>query len=379
MALALRLAERGRYTSRPNPRVGCVLVKDGRLLAEGWHYRAGEAHAEVHALSRASQAPEGATAYVTLEPCCHRGKTGPCTQALIKAGIGCVVYAMEDPNPQVAGKGLAELAKAGIRLRGPLMDQQAAAINAGFIQRMQQQRPYVRCKLALSVDGRTAMADGSSQWLTGAPARADVQRLRARSCAIVTGIGSILQDNSRLSLRTAELAIDNADDALACPPLRVVLDSQLRIPDNAAVLEGAAKTLIVTGAAALKRQQSLAHSLSARPNVTLISITTDDTGRIVLQDLLTRLAVDYQCNEILLEAGATLTGAFLKQGLIDQWLIYQAPLILGASAKPMLDWSIDTMADKYQLALNDVRAVGNDLRMTFTPSTQLGQCCEKDN
>lgn len=230
MARALRLAERGLYTTMPNPRVGCVLVKNQQIIAEGWHVRAGEGHAEVNALRIAAEQARGATAYVTLEPCNHTGKTGPCSQALIDAGVARVVYAMEDPNPLVSGRGLERLAAAGIEVDGPLFEEQARALNPGFITRMERKRPLLRCKMAMSLDGRTAMASGESKWITSPKARADVQRLRAASCAIVTGIGSVLQDNSQLTLRARELGLPRAEDIARRQPLRVILDSRLQLP-----------------------------------------------------------------------------------------------------------------------------------------------------
>ena len=259
MARALQLAERGRYTTRPNPRVGCLIVNNGKVLAEGWHYRCGEAHAEVNALQQLdsiasaqgvnSATAKGATVYVTLEPCAHQGHTGACAVALAEAGVGKVIYGMEDPNPLVSGQGLSILRDAGVSVAGPLLEVQAQTLNQGFIRRMQTQRPWVRCKIATSLDGRTAMASGESQWITGKTARQDVQKLRAQSCAVVTGIGSIQQDNSRLNLRREELLLDHRDDVLTLPPLRVVLDTQLAIDPNAAIFQAAGTVVFALSAA----------------------------------------------------------------------------------------------------------------------------------
>lgn len=362
MAHAIKLAKKGRYTTRPNPSVGCVLVKDNRLLAEGWHYRAGEAHAEVHALSQTDQA-QGATAYVTLEPCSHYGRTPPCSEVLIEAGIARVVYGMQDPNPAVAGKGLVMLMQANVKVTGPVLEDQCKALNAGFISAMSRKRPYVRCKMAISLDGRTAMASGESQWITGSAARADVQKYRAASGAIVTGIDSILQDNSRLNLRREELNIPKVDDVIANPPLRVVLDSVLRIPPDAIILNSDAPTLIVT---TLRSDELENHPTFKTIQVPhrVISLNADKKGHVDLHTLLELLMTQYHCNDVLLEAGATLVGSFAENDLIDEWIVYQAPILLGSSARPMLGWTIEEMADKQRLVIKDQRLIGQDLRIT---------------
>lgn len=377
MSRALQLAKRGRYTVKPNPSVGCVIVSNGQLLGEGWHHHAGGAHAEVNAITQAasnavgsnatgSQA-KGATAYVTLEPCNHHGRTGPCTQALIKAGIHRVVFAMKDPNPLVSGQGIDALKKAGILVDGPLLEEQARAINLGFISRMERQRPWLRGKIAVSLDGRTAMASGESQWITGAQARSDVQRWRAQSSAIVTGVDSVLHDNSRLTLRRKELTVDNAfvdiETVLALAPLRVVLDSRLRIPEDAAILEGPFHTLVVTSLAELELQSEKVKALaSLGPHISIEAIGANNEGRLCLDSLLALLAKK-ECNEVLLEAGATLVGAFLKAGLIDEFIIYQAPVLLGSTARPMLSLALDTMAEKKNLRIIDQRKIGDDQRI----------------
>ena len=366
MAQAIKLAENGRYTTRPNPCVGCVLVKAGQLLAEGWHYRAGEAHAEVHALSQVTvEQTKGATAYVTLEPCSHQGRTGPCCDALAAAGIVRVVYGMQDPNPVVSGRGLAKLIAVNVSVAGPVLEPECEALNAGFISAMRRKRPYVRCKLAISLDGRTAMKSGESQWITGTAARADVQKLRAASGAIVTGIDSVLQDNSRLNLRREQLHIANIDDVLAAPPLRVVLDSNLRIPLDAAVLNTDAPTLVITTLSdqQLKRSSNFIQ-LCRQPHVQIHSVHADNKGRVDLHELLELLLTQYHCCDVLLEAGASLVGSFFEQQLIDEWVIYQAPVLLGAQARPMSQWSIHTMADKQSMIIKDRRLVGQDLRIT---------------
>lgn len=368
MAQALRLAERGLYTTMPNPRVGCVLVKDGQILGEGSHLRAGEPHAEVHALNAAGDKARGATAYVTLEPCSHTGKTGPCCHALAQAGVVRVVYGMEDPNPLVAGRGLDYLRAAGVVVDGPLLEDDARALNPGFIKRMERKLPFVRCKMGMSLDGRTAMASGESQWVTGKKARGDVQRLRARSCAIVSGIDSILLDNSSLTVRVDELDLPNAQDAAAKQPLRVVLDSKLRLSRKAKILAQETPILVVHNGTATEEQLSdwPAHvefiALPAKSSI-------DGESRINLNALLSELA-KRQCNEVLVETGATLAASFLKRGLIDELIIYMAPKLLGSNARPLFDLPLNTMSSALPLKISDMRAVGTDWRITATPDTE---------
>ncbi len=363
MAHAFRLAERGLYTTMPNPRVGCVLVKNGQIIAEGWHERAGEAHAEVNALRAAGENARGATAYVSLEPCSHTGKTGPCSQALIDAGIARLVYAMEDPNPLVSGNGIAMVRAAGIQVDGPVLEDDARALNPGFVRRMERKRPYVRCKMATSIDGRTAMASGESKWITGPKARADVQRLRARSCAIISGVDSILQDNASLTVRVDELGLPNAEAAAAKQPLRVILDSQLRTPRTALMFKQATPILLVHNGQVDEPQ------LSGWPEfVELMALPAKD-GRIDLQALLLELARRH-CNEVLVEAGATLSSSFLRRGLLDEIILYMAPKLLGSNALPLFNLPLDTMSAALSLKIKDIRAVGRDWRITAVPDTE---------
>jgi diaminohydroxyphosphoribosylaminopyrimidine deaminase/5-amino-6-(5-phosphoribosylamino)uracil reductase len=368
MAQALRLAERGCYTTMPNPRVGCVLVKNGMVVGEGWHIRAGEGHAEVNALAAAGARARGATAYVTLEPCSHTGKTGPCSHALVDSGVARVVYAMEDPNPLVAGSGLDYLREAGVQVDGPLLEDDARTLNPGFIKRMERKLPFVRCKMGMSLDGRTAMASGESQWVTGKKARGDVQRLRARSCAIISGIDSLLLDNSSLTVRVDELDLPDAESAAAKQPLRVVLDSSLRLSRTAKILAQTTPILVVHNGSAE------ADKLSGWPeHVEFIALpanpSSDSGGRINLNALLTELA-KRQCNEVLVEAGATLAASFLRRGLLDEVIIYMAPKLLGSSARPLFDLPLNTMSSALPLKISDMRAVGTDWRITATLDTE---------
>ena len=363
MAHAFRLAERGLYTTMPNPRVGCVLVKDGKIVGEGWHVRAGEGHAEVNALHSAGENVRGATAYVSLEPCSHTGKTGPCSQALIDAGIARLVYAMEDPNPLVSGNGIAMIRAAGIQVDGPVLEDDARALNPGFIRRMERKLPYVRCKMAMSIDGRTAMASGESKWITGPKARADVQRLRARSCAIISGVDSILQDNASLTVRVDELGLPNAEDAAATQPLRVILDSQLRTPRTALMFKQATPILLVHNGKVEDAQ------LKDWPDFVEIIALPGKDGRIDLNALLRELA-NRHCNEVLVEAGATLSGSFLRRGLLDEIIMYMAPKLLGSNALPLFNLPLDTMSAALSLKIKDIRAVGRDWRITSVPDTE---------
>jgi diaminohydroxyphosphoribosylaminopyrimidine deaminase / 5-amino-6-(5-phosphoribosylamino)uracil reductase len=365
MALALRLAERGLYTTMPNPRVGCVLVKDNKIIAEAWHKRAGENHAEVNALQIAGENAKGATAYVTLEPCSHQGRTGPCANALIAAGVARVVYAMEDPNPLVSGCGRSMLHEAGIQVDGPVLEDDARALNLGFIKRMERKLPFVRCKLAMSLDGRTAMKSGESKWITGPKARADVQRLRARSCAIITGVDTVLQDDSSLSVRAAEMELTEIglEENQIKQPLRVVLDSRLRINPSAAIFQSPNPVLIVHNGSVDPAQ--LCHWPAQVEFVSLANIE----GKIDLQALLVELA-RRQCNEVLVEAGATLCGSFLRKGLVDEIIIYMAPKLLGSNAKPLFELPLEHLSASLSLRIKDMRAVGRDWRMTAVPDVE---------
>lgn len=358
MARALRLAERGLYTTDPNPRVGCVLVRDGSVVGEGWHARAGGPHAEAVALDQAGADARGATAYVTLEPCCHHGRTPPCSDALIDAGIARVVVAMEDPNPRVAGNGVAQLQGAGIATEVGMLAAQAEALNAGFVMRMRRGRPLVRCKLAMSLDGRTAMADGESKWITGAAARADVHRLRARSSAVISGIGTVLADDPQLTVRL------DADAPAGGwrQPLRVILDPHLSTPPGARVLQCEGRTVIVTASDSRGATERLQ---GAGAQVVRLAGGPDSVD---LQAMLEYLASDEQVNEVLLETGATLSGAMLQAGLVDEIVLYVAPHIMGDGARGLFHLpAIASMEQRMALAITDLRAVGDDWRVTARP------------
>ena len=364
MARALQLARRGIYTTHPNPRVGCVLVKNRQLVGEGWHLRAGEPHAEVHALRMAGQAAQRATAYVTLEPCSHHGRTGPCAVALIEAGVKRVVVAMQDPNPEVAGRGIAMLREAGIEVEVGLLEEEARALNVGFVSRMTRGRPHVRLKMAMSLDGRTAMQSGESQWITGPHARAEVQRLRAGASAVMTGVDSIIFDNSRLTVRAAQLGLDDAEVIAARQPLRVVVDTQLRLPQAAACLREPGRTLVATVAGHDSQRRVRLEAAGAE----VVILPADDNGRVDLHALLRYLAEQEQANEVLLETGATLAGAMLDAGLVDEMQLFVAPTLLGGDARPLFALpGLTRMAQQRPLEILDIRAIGRDWRITARP------------
>jgi diaminohydroxyphosphoribosylaminopyrimidine deaminase/5-amino-6-(5-phosphoribosylamino)uracil reductase len=350
MAKALSLAERGLFTTTPNPRVGCVLVKDGVQIGEGWHERAGEPHAEALALRVAGDNAQGTTAYVTLEPCSHFGRTPPCADALIAAGVTRVIIAMQDPNPLVSGQGIAKLRAANIEVECGLMEAEARLLNIGFVKRMTQALPWVRSKIAASLDGRTALLNGASQWITGEAARRDVHVWRARSCAVITGIETVLQDDAQLSVRHIPTLRQ---------PLRVVLDSNLRISSDAKILQGG-QVLIVT---ANGDEQKLAALEQAGAKVAVLA---GENGRVDLAGTMQHLA-SIGCNEVLVEAGSTLNGALLNAGLVDELVLYFAPQLLGDLARGLAQLgALQTLDQRVELAWQDVRQVGQDLRILAT-------------
>lgn len=353
MSMALQLAEKGMYSTDPNPRVGCVIVKNRQVIARGWHQRAGGPHAEVHALRQAGKNAQGATVYVTLEPCSHHGKTPPCADALIESKVARVVAAMQDPNPLVAGEGLEKLAAAGIHTQSGVLQSQAEALNPGFIKRMRQQRPYVRCKLAMSVDGRTAMANGESQWITSEYARRDVHQLRARSSAMLTGINTVLADDPSLNAR-----LDNINEEDIVQPTRVVVDSHTRMPLEAKMLSLPGTTVIATVNQDEHKTQQL------RQCGADVVVVKEKAGRVDLDGLMKILA-QRQINEVMVEAGPTLNGELLQHNLVDELIIYMAPCIMGDAARGMFTLpGVEKMQDRIELTIKDIRAVGQDWRIS---------------
>ena len=351
MRNALALARQGRFSTSPNPRVGCVIALGSQVVGQGFHVRAGEPHAEVHALRQAGALARGATAYVTLEPCSHYGRTPPCAEALIGAGVARVVAAMTDPNPQVAGKGLAMLEAAGIRTENGLLESEARKLNRGFLSRIERGRPFVRLKCAAGLDGKTALSDGRSQWITGKEARADVQMLRAESCAVITGIGTVLADNPQLNVRNFPTLRQ---------PARVILDSRLQTPPECKLIQdGGSPTLIAT----LSNDKYLLHKYTQYAHVQILR-PSEKNGRIDLNHLLTLLA-ERGFGEVMVEAGATLNGAFLEAGLADEIILYQSPKILGHAARSLFELKENSrvLSCESPWQVVSTEKIGNDIKI----------------
>jgi diaminohydroxyphosphoribosylaminopyrimidine deaminase / 5-amino-6-(5-phosphoribosylamino)uracil reductase len=364
MTRALELAERGLETTHPNPRVGCVITKDEEIVGEGWHERAGEPHAEINALAASGPRAAGATAYVTLEPCSHHGRTPPCVDALIAARLARVIFALEDPNPRVSGRGAEALRRAGIVVESGLLAEEAAELNSGFLKRMRTGRPWVRVKLAMSLDGRTALANGASQWITGPAAREDVQHWRARSSAILTGIGTVLADDPRLDVRLP----DPPSGRPRRQPLRVILDTQLRTPPTARVLTAGGKVLIMMAAnpGSNETERDTRRSQLLRRGVEIEEVAS--TTGLSLPDVLDRLG-RREINELWVEAGARLAGRLLDESLVDELVLYMAPKLLGPSARPLADIAdVERLEDARHLTVVETRQIGADLRIRLRRS-----------
>ena len=347
MSLALRLAERGLFTTTPNPRVGCVVVRGGQIVGEGFHERAGQAHAEVNALRAAGARAEDATVYVTLEPCVHHGRTPPCVEALLAAKVKRVVVAMGDPNPKVSGRGFAALRAAGVEVAFGLLEDEARELNVGFVSRMTRGRPWVRLKAATTLDARTALASGESQWITGEAARRDGHRWRARACAILTGIGTVRDDDPRLTVRD----IDTPRQ-----PLRVLVDSRLEVPLAARLLDGGNRLV----AAAIEDR---AKAAALRDRGAEVVVLPNASGKVELEDLVRELG-RRALNEVHVEAGFKLNGSLVAAGLVDELLVYIAPKLLGESARGMFNLpGVERLADARRLRLTDVTRIGEDVRL----------------
>jgi diaminohydroxyphosphoribosylaminopyrimidine deaminase / 5-amino-6-(5-phosphoribosylamino)uracil reductase len=358
MNRALVLAARGLETTHPNPRVGCVIAQGTKIIGEGWHERAGEAHAEVAALAAVRAAglqTAGTSVYVTLEPCSHYGRTPPCVEALISAGVARVVFAVEDPNPQVSGQGAAALRAAGIAVESGLMESEAVDLNIGFMKRMMYGRPWVRLKLAMSLDGRTALSNGASQWITGEASRNDVQHWRARSSAVMTGVGTVLADDPRLNVR---LPPEKPEDE-PWQPLRVVLDTRLRTPADSRLFATGGEVLIMT-------EDATRGAAFAEMGVNVEAIPAVG-GRLDLTAVIERLG-ELEANEVLVEAGPTLSGELLRQGLVDELLLYVAPKLLGQQGMPLVDLpELGDLQDALGFTVAGVQRLEDDLRLRLRP------------
>ncbi len=349
MSRALQLAEKGLYSTTPNPRVGCVITRGEQIIGSGWHERAGQAHAEIIALHAAGEGARGATAYITLEPCSHYGRTPPCVNALIHSGIAKVIIAMEDPNPLVLGRGCAQLIQAGIAVQTGLLQSEAHALNVGFITRMVHGKPWVRLKTAASLDGKTALNNGESQWITSQPARQDGHRWRARSCAIMTGIGTVKSDNPELTVRYVRTSRQ---------PKKIVVDSKLAIALDAQLLQGE-DVLIFTAHTGDRKKKTALGRLGAR-----VIVLPDTEGRVDLRKMMAILATEFAMNEILVEAGCGLNGALVSAGLVDEMIIYLAPYLIGDDAQGMMKWpKLMSLEHKKPLRIEDFRMIGQDIRV----------------
>ena len=356
MQRCFTLAQKGMYSARPNPAVGCLIVRDGEVAGEGWHRVYGQAHAEINALEEAGDKAGGATLFVSMEPCSHWGKTGPCCESIIAAGIKKVVYGMLDPNPVVAGRGINRLRDAGIEVQGPVLEAEAAELNPGFVKRMKYNLPFVRCKMAMSLDGRTAMASGESKWISGEEAREDVQLWRARSSAVMTSVDTVIGDDPSLNVRIGDPAIQQ--------PLRIIVDSGLRTPVSAKILHLPGEVIIAT---ALTKTDLIADKISEYEEAGLnvqVHSCPDTDGKVDLKALLQFLAAEKSCNEVLLESGARLAGAMLQAAVVDEMITYIAPFLLGSEARPLFNLpGISSMTDRITLQIMDVALVGKDCRM----------------
>jgi diaminohydroxyphosphoribosylaminopyrimidine deaminase/5-amino-6-(5-phosphoribosylamino)uracil reductase len=351
MARALRLAEQGRYTTTPNPRVGCVIVRDGEIVGEGWHVEAGTPHAERHALAQAGDKARGATAYVTLEPCSHYGRTPPCAEGLIEAGVARVVAAMVDPFPAVAGKGLTMLSDAGVAVEHGLLTAEARRLNKGFLSRVERGRPWLTLKMAATLDGKTALLNGVSKWITGPAARRDVHELRAQSCAVLTGSGTVLADDPALTVREVETSRQ---------PRRVLVDSLLAVPDTARLFNGDGGAVIIATAVADPARHAAYLARGAE-----VWVLPAPDGRVDLGALMARLA-EAGIGELMVEAGAGLNAALVQAGLVDEAVLYLAPSFAGDAARGLFGWpALSSLADKREVRIDEVRRVGADLRLTL--------------
>lgn len=370
MARAIELAKHGSYSTKPNPAVGCVIVKNGQLIAEGWHQKAGQPHAERIALKQAGKEAEGSTVYVTLEPCSHHGRTPPCSDALIEAKAARVVVAMKDPNPLVAGRGIDKLQEAGILVESGVLEQESRTLNLGFLKRMDKQLPYVRLKIASSMDGRTAMESGESQWITGPESRLEVHKMRAQSGALITGIGTVLADDPSLNVRLLdeELAELNLTQE-TCHPIRVVLDPNLSMPLDAKMLKLPGRTILMTSRQTAERSPERVDELFAN-DIEMVAVSANE-DRLDIKSILAYLAQEEQVNDVMVESGAIVAGAFIQSGLVDEVHCFMAPTLMGQNAKPMFALEgISSMEDKIQFGIASMDRFGADVRIVLTQKEQ---------
>ena len=371
MARAIALAKKGLYSTKPNPAVGCVIVNQGEVVGEGWHQRAGMPHAERVALANAGAKAKGATVYVTLEPCSHHGRTPPCADGLIEAGVAQVLMAMVDPNPLVSGQGIARLKQAGIEVKTGLMEEEARNLNKGFIHKMQSQMPYVKIKMATSLDGRTAMENGESQWITGAEARADVHKMRAQTGAIVTGIGTVLADNPSLTVRLSddELKVMNLTPENA-HPLRVILDPNLSMPLDAKMLSQFGRTLVMTTKESVERSPELVEAMFAK-QIEVVAVSARE-DRLDVKAILKYLAEEENINDVLVESGSMVAGGFIASGYVNEIHSFIAPCLMGNKAKPMFDLpSMRFMNDKIEFQFESMMRFGEDIKLVLKPKKNV--------
>lgn len=371
MARAIALAKKGLYSTKPNPAVGCVIVNQGEVVGEGWHQRAGMPHAERVALANAGIKAKGATVYVTLEPCSHHGRTPPCADGLIEAGVAQVVMAMVDPNSLVSGQGIAKLKQAGIEVKTGLMEEEARNLNKGFIHKMQSQMPYVKIKMATSLDGRTAMENGESQWITGAEARADVHKMRAQAGAIVTGIGTVLADDPSLTVRLSddELKAMNLTPENA-HPLRVVLDPNLSMPLDAKMLSQFGRTLVMTTKESVERSPEVVEAMFAK-QIEIVAVSARE-DRLDIKAILKYLAEEESINDVLVESGSMVAGGFIASGYVNEIHSFIAPCLMGNKAKPMFDLpSVQFMNDKIEFQFESITPFGEDIKLVLKPKKNV--------
>ncbi len=365
MSRAIALAKKGFFTTAPNPNVGCVIVRDGNIVGEGYHYRAGEPHAEIHALRAAKEKAAGATVYVTLEPCSHFGRTPPCADALVKAGVAKVICAMQDPNPQVAGRGIQILQQAGIEVQSGLLEHDSAALNPAFIKQMKTGRPYVQLKLAASLDGQTALSNGDSQWITSSQARRDVQSFRAKAGAILSTSKTVIDDNASLNVRWGDLPEfvqrDYPQDQVR-QPVRVILDRQLTLTENLKLYQAPGDIIRVSGGVLAEDSAQVKNNAQAE-----MAVSLDNDDQLDLKQILQRLNHTYRVNHIWVEAGATLAASFIKQNLVDELILYLAPKLMGADSRGLIkQLGLESMDQVIDLDIKDITMVGRDIRIVST-------------